>query len=182
MSDPVNPFTQQAPDTEAPATSATPGAEIPEASATPGADQQAYGQQQYGQQAYAQPMYAVNPAVEKIRSNASMARLLAILSFLFGGLLLSGGMWFWANNMLQEAQTLGAPHRRRRPGAQRPVDRQDLLDHPHRLHRRRSCHRRDLHRPRPDRRGCCRPLTRRHGREAQVFPGPRTCFLVRLVR
>jgi len=44
MSDPVNPFTQQAPDTEAPAASATPGAEIPEASATPGADQQAYGQ------------------------------------------------------------------------------------------------------------------------------------------
>lgn len=104
MSDPVNPFTQQAPDTEAPATSATPDAEIPEASATPGANQQAYGQQ-----AYAQPMYAVNPAVEKIRSNASMARLLAILSFLFGGLLLSGGMWFWANNMLQEAQMLGAP-------------------------------------------------------------------------
>ena len=32
MSDPVNPFTQQAPDTEAPAASATPGAEIPEAS------------------------------------------------------------------------------------------------------------------------------------------------------
>ena len=29
MSDPVNPFTQQAPDTEAPAASATPGAEIP---------------------------------------------------------------------------------------------------------------------------------------------------------
>ena len=104
MSDPVNPFTQQAPDTEAPAASATPGAEIPEASATPGANQQAFGQQ-----AYAQPMYAVNPAVEKIRSNASTARLLAILSFLFGGLLLSGGMWLWANNMLQEAQMLGAP-------------------------------------------------------------------------
>ena len=114
MSDPVNPFTPPAPDTEAPAASATPGAEIPEASATPGANQQAFGQQQYGQQqyaqqAYAQPMYAVNPAVEKIRSNASTARLLAILSFLFGGLLLSGGMWFWANNMLQEAQMLGAP-------------------------------------------------------------------------
>ena len=28
---------------------------------------------------------------------------------MFGGLLLSGGMWFWANNMLQEAQMLGAP-------------------------------------------------------------------------
>lgn len=93
MSDPVNPFTQQAPDTAA-----------PDASATTGADQQAYGQQAYGQ-----PMYAVNPAVEKIRSNASTARLLAILSFVFGGLLLSGGMWFWADNMLQEAQAIGAP-------------------------------------------------------------------------
>lgn len=93
MSDPVNPFTQQAPDTAA-----------PDASATTGADQQAYGQQAYGQ-----PMYAVNPAVEKIRSNASTARLLAILSFVFGGLLLSGGMWIWADNMLQEAQAIGAP-------------------------------------------------------------------------
>ena len=54
-------------------------------------------------------MYAVNPAVEKIRSNASTARLLAILSFVFGGLLLSGGMWIWADNMLQEAQAIGAP-------------------------------------------------------------------------
>lgn len=98
MSDPVNPFTQQAPDTAA-----------PDASATTGADQQAYGQQAYGQQAYGQPMYAVNPAVEKIRSNASTARLLAILSFVFGGLLLSGGMWIWADNMLQEAQAIGAP-------------------------------------------------------------------------
>ena len=98
MSDPVNPFTQQAPDTAA-----------PEASATTGADQQAYGQQAYGRQAYGQSMYAVNPAVEKIRSNASTARLLAILSFVFGGLLLSGGMWIWADNMLQEAQAIGAP-------------------------------------------------------------------------
>lgn len=116
MSDAVNPFTQQAPDTAAPdasattgAEAATPGAEASEASATTGADQQAYGQQAYGQQAYGQPMYAVNPAVEKIRSNASTARLLAILSFVFGGLLLSGGMWIWADNMLQEAQAIGAP-------------------------------------------------------------------------
>lgn len=111
MSDPVNPFTQQAPDTAAPdasattgAEAATPGVEASDASATTGADQQAYGQQAYGQ-----PMYAVNPAVEKIRSNASTARLLAILSFVFGGLLLSGGMWIWADNMLQEAQAIGAP-------------------------------------------------------------------------
>ena len=57
----------------------------------------------------AQPMYATTPAAEKLRSDASTARLLSFLSFLFGGLLLSGGMWFWANNMLQEAQMLGAP-------------------------------------------------------------------------
>ena len=67
----------------------------------------AAGQNQ--QQSYGQPAYAISPEIEKIRSNASTARLLAILSFLFGGLLLSGGMWFWANNMLQEAQMLGAP-------------------------------------------------------------------------
>ena len=77
------------------------------------APQGVYGQAQpgYGQApqgAYGQA-YMLNPALEKIRSNASTARLLAILSFLFGGLLLSGGMWFWANNMLQEAQMLGAP-------------------------------------------------------------------------
>ena len=88
MSDPVNPY---------PATSA--------------ADQAAYGQQApYGQQpAYGQAAYAVNPAIEKIRSNASTVRILAILSFLFGGLLLSGGMWFWGNKLVQDAQMLGAP-------------------------------------------------------------------------
>jgi hypothetical protein len=51
--------------------------------------QQAYGQPQ---QAYGQPTYALNPEIEKIRSNASTARMLSFLSFLFGHLLLSGGM------------------------------------------------------------------------------------------
>ena len=51
----------------------------------------------------------MNPALEKIRSNASTVRLLSFLSFIFGGVLLSGGMWFWANNMMTEAQNLGAP-------------------------------------------------------------------------
>lgn len=67
--------------------------------------QQAYGQQP----AYGQPTYALNPEIEKIRSNASTARMLSFLSFLFGHLLLAGGMWFWTNKLLEEAKILGAP-------------------------------------------------------------------------
>ena len=89
MSDPVNPY---------------PAA---------GEPQQAYGQAQqaYGQaqQAYGQPAYALNPEIEKIRSNASTVRLLSFLSFVLCGLLLSGGMWFWANKLVEEAKILGAP-------------------------------------------------------------------------
>ena len=76
------------------------------------APQGAYGQPAYGQApqgAYGQPGYAVNPALEKIRSNASTVRLLSFLSFIFGGIFLAGGMWFWANNLTAEAQSLGAP-------------------------------------------------------------------------
>ena len=51
--------------------------------------QQPYGQPQ---QAYGQPAYAISPEIEKIRSNASTARMLSFVSFLFGHLLLAGGM------------------------------------------------------------------------------------------
>lgn len=68
--------------------------------------QQAYGQ---AQPAYGQPTYALNPEIEKIRSNASTARMLSFLSFLFGHLLLAGGMWFWTNKLAEEAKILGAP-------------------------------------------------------------------------
>ena len=68
--------------------------------------QQAYGQ---AQQAYGQPTYALNPEIEKIRSNASTARMLSFLSFLIGHLLLAGGMWIWTNKLLEEAKILGAP-------------------------------------------------------------------------
>ena len=78
-----------------------------------GQPQQAYGQPQqvYGQpqQAYGQPAYALNPEIGTIRSNASMARVFSFVSFLFGGFLLAGGMWFWANKLAEEAKTLGAP-------------------------------------------------------------------------
>ena len=68
--------------------------------------QQPYGQPQ---QAYGQPAYALNPEIEKIRSNASTARMLSFVSFLFGHLLLAGGMWFWTNKLVEEAKILGAP-------------------------------------------------------------------------
>lgn len=77
------------------------------------APQGAYGQAQpgYGQApqvAYGQA-YMLNPALEKIRSNASNVRLFSFLSFVLGSIFLSGGMWFWANSMMSEAQSLGAP-------------------------------------------------------------------------
>lgn len=35
--------------------------------------------------------------------------MLSFVSFLIGGLLLAGGMWFWTNKMTEEAKILGAP-------------------------------------------------------------------------
>ena len=68
--------------------------------------QQPYGQPQ---QAYGQPAYAISPEIEKIRSNASTARMLSFVSFLFGHLLLAVGMWIWTNKLVEEAKILGAP-------------------------------------------------------------------------
>ena len=105
MSDPIN----QYPAADQPAYGQAPqGAPQPAYGQAPqGAPQPAYGQAPQG--AYGQAGYAVNPALEKIRSNASTVRLLSFLSFIFGGLFLSGGMWYWANKMTAEAQALGAP-------------------------------------------------------------------------
>lgn len=101
MSDPINQY---------------PAADQPAYGQAPqGAPQPAYGQAPQGaygqapQGAYGQAGYAVNPALEKIRSNASTVRIASFLSFIFGGLFLSGGMWYWANKMTAEAQALGAP-------------------------------------------------------------------------
>ena len=101
MSDPINQY---------------PAADQPAYGQAPqGAPQPAYGQAPQGaygqapQGAYGQAGYAVNPALEKIRSNASTVRIASFLSFIFGGLFLSGGMWFWANKMTAEAQALGTP-------------------------------------------------------------------------
>lgn len=116
MSDPTNqyPAFDQSPYGQAPQGApqgaygqAQPGyGQAPYGQAQPGYGQAPYGQAPQG--AYGQA-YAVNPALEKIRSNASTVRLLSFLSFVFGGVFLAGGMWFWANNLTAEAQSLGAP-------------------------------------------------------------------------
>ena len=109
MSDPIN----QYPAADQPAYGQAPqGAPQPAYGQAPQgaygqAPQGAYGQAPQG--AYGQAGYAVNPALEKIRSNASTARIASFLSFIFGGLILSGCMWYWANKLTAEAQALGAP-------------------------------------------------------------------------
>ena len=101
MSDPTNQY---------PSIDQSPYGQAPQ-----GAPQGTYGQAPYGQAPQGAPQgaygqaYALNPALEKIRSNASTVRMFSYLSFIFGGLFLSGGMWYWANNMTAEAQNLGAP-------------------------------------------------------------------------
>lgn len=78
--------------------------------------QPAYGAQasygagaSYGQPMYGQVVYALNPAVERVRSNASMVRIMSFVSFVTVGPLLSFGAWFWSMNLLSEAESLGAP-------------------------------------------------------------------------
>lgn len=101
MSDPANQY---------PSIDQSPYGQAPQ-----GAPQGTYGQAPYGQAPQGAPQgaygqaYALNPALEKIRSNASTVRIFSFVSFIFGGLFLAGGMWIWANNMTAEAQNLGAP-------------------------------------------------------------------------
>ena len=78
--------------------------------------QPAYGAQvsygagaSYGQPMYGQVVYALNPAVERVRSNASMVRIMSFVSFVTVGPFLSFGAWFWSMSLLSEAESLGAP-------------------------------------------------------------------------
>ena len=70
----------------------------------------AYGPQaSYGQPAYGQGVYMLNPAIERLRSNATMARIMALVSFLTLGPLLAIPAWFWGGSLVSEAQSMGAP-------------------------------------------------------------------------
>ena len=63
----------------------------------------------YGQPMYGQVVYALNPAVERVRSNASMVRIMSFISFVTLGPILSFGAWFWSMSLVSEAESLGAP-------------------------------------------------------------------------
>lgn len=63
----------------------------------------------YGQPAYGSFGYALNPAVERVRSNASMVRIMAFVSFVTVGPILSIGAWVWGGMLVSEAQGLNAP-------------------------------------------------------------------------
>ena len=86
MSDPINPDPQQAPYGQG------------DAGYGPG----------YGPQGF--PGYQASRfAVQRAQSNASTVRTLSFLSFLFGGLMLSGAMWIWSDKLIEEARLAGVP-------------------------------------------------------------------------
>lgn len=86
MSNPINPYVQQVPYGQG------------DAGYGPG----------YGPQGF--PGYQASPfAVQRVQSNASTVRTLSFLSFLFGGLMLSGAMWIWSDKLIEEARLAGVP-------------------------------------------------------------------------
>ena len=86
MSDPINPYPQQAPYGQG------------DAGYGPGYRPQGF------------PGYQASPfAVQRAQSNASTVRTLSFLSFLFGGLMLSGAMWIWSDKLIEEARLAGVP-------------------------------------------------------------------------
>ena len=72
--------------------------------------QYGYGAQAgYGQPLYGQMSYAINPAVERLRSNATTVRIMAFISLVTLGPLLAIPAWIWGSSLLNEAMGQGAP-------------------------------------------------------------------------
>lgn len=72
--------------------------------------QYGYGAQAgYGQPLYGQMSYAINPAVERLRSNATTVRIMAFISLVTLGPLLAIPAWIWGSSLLNEAIGQGAP-------------------------------------------------------------------------
>ena len=125
MSDPTNPYGAggDTPYGNQPAYGAQPtyGTQAsygtqPASSQAPAGQQPAYGGPAaynagaaYGQPMYGQVVYALNPAIERVRSNASMVRIMSLVSFVTLGPLVSFGAWFWSMSLISEAESLGAP-------------------------------------------------------------------------
>ena len=123
MSDPVNPYAQQPPFGQDPYAQQQPGygQQAPYAQ-QPGYGQQApfaqqpgYGQSPYGESAYGpvygQPSYAPPNMYqyESIRSNSTIVIILACLSFLTFGLLMSIPAWLWGQSLVSNARDINAP-------------------------------------------------------------------------
>ena len=119
MSDPTNPY---GPGGETTYGSQPAYGAQPAYGQAPAVQQPAYGTQptygaqasygagaSYGQPMYGQVVYALNPAVERVRSNASMVRIMSFVSFVTVGPFLSFGAWFWSMSLISEAESLGAP-------------------------------------------------------------------------
>ena len=108
MSDPTNPY--------GPGGETTYGSQPAYGAQASYGTQPAYGAQasyvagaSFGQPMYGQVVYALNPAIERVRSNASMVRIMSFVSFVTLGPFLSFGAWFWSMSLLSEAESLGAP-------------------------------------------------------------------------
>lgn len=72
--------------------------------------QYGYGAQAgYGQPLYGQMSYAINPAVERLRSNATTVRIMAFISFVTLGPLLAIPAWIWGSSLINDAMGQGAP-------------------------------------------------------------------------
>lgn len=72
--------------------------------------QYGYGAQAgYGQPLYGQMSYAINPAVERLRSNATTVRIMAFISLVTLGPLLAIPAWIWGSSLLNVAMGQGAP-------------------------------------------------------------------------
>lgn len=72
--------------------------------------QYGYGAQAgYGQPLYGQMSYAINPAVERLRSNATTVRIMAFISLVTLGPLLAIPAWIWGSSLLNDAMGQGAP-------------------------------------------------------------------------
>lgn len=66
--------------------------------------QSPYGQAGYGQSPYGQAGYGLNLAAERVRSNASVVRIMAFVSFVTLGPFLSVGAWIWGGSLMNEAR------------------------------------------------------------------------------
>ena len=136
MSDPVNPYAQQAPADQAPFAQqpsygqqqsyGTGGAYGQRAygQSAAGYDQNGYAQAGYAQGGYAQGGYAQGGYAqvgqppytppntyqfESIRSNSTIVIILAALSFFTFGLLMSVPAWVWGHMLVESAQASNAP-------------------------------------------------------------------------